>query len=89
MSETLIFKDGGDCGGVTGVHSTVCLSFESDMVPSCFLYKAEALSGGFDMITSLEGWDVDERLQVRPGKLFNSHRDPRFQAHISSSGNIT
>jgi len=53
MSETLIFNEGGDPDGATGVHSTVCQSFESDMVPSCFLYRVEALNGGLDMVASI------------------------------------
>ena len=61
ISETLIFKDGGDPDGATGVHCTVCPSFESDMVPSCFLYRVEALSGKFDIVTSLVVRDVDAK----------------------------
>lgn len=61
MSETLIFNDGGDPGGAIGVQSTVCQSFESDIVPSCFLYSVEALSGGLDMVALLVVQDVDVR----------------------------
>jgi hypothetical protein len=66
MSETLIFNEGGDPDGATGVHSTVCQSFESDMVPSCFLYRVEALSGGLDIVALLVLGDVDTRLRMTP-----------------------
>lgn len=58
MSETLIINDAGDPDGAIGVHSTVCQSFESDMVPSCFLYRVEALSGGLDMVALLVVGDL-------------------------------
>ena len=73
MSETLIFNDGGDPGGAIGVHSTVCLSFESDKVPSCFLYRVEALSGGFDIVTSFVGRDVDAKVQTRSVSFQREH----------------
>jgi hypothetical protein len=58
ISETVIFSDGGAPFGATGVHRTVRLSFVMEMVPSCFLYEAEALMFATDIRTAFysESW---------------------------------
>jgi len=73
ISDTAIFN-GNVADGVAGVHSTVCLSFDKDRVPSWFLYVTEALSGGLDMmwLLSLKEADREDGLWVpfvRAGRL--------------------
>jgi len=64
MSETAILM-GEDPDGDAGVHTTVCLSLDRDRVPSCFLYKTEALSGGLDMVWLLSLGEVDREDGLR------------------------
>ena len=58
ISDTAIFN-GKLADGIAGVHSTVCLSFDKDKVPSWFLYVTEALSGGLDMMWLLSLKEAD------------------------------
>ena len=60
ISDTAIFN-GKLADGIAGVHSTVCLSFDKDKVPSWFLYVTEALSGGLDMMWLLSLKEADRK----------------------------